>query len=623
MKMKVLISLLYVLTWSMIANAQELYTPRHIKLAYQSETRSLTGAPGAKYWQNKGQYAIQVTVNPDTKIVSGQERILYKNNSLHALNDLAIRFVNNVHKPTAVRALGASEDFLTSGLKLKSFKLNGKVYLIDSKEWTTVSLVKLSEAIPAQSAVTVDMEWEYPLSAESDREGQIDSGTYYCAYAYPRISVYDDYNGWDVLEHNGRQEFYQDFNDYKFEVRVPKNYVVWATGTFLNPEEVLEEKIQERFQKSLVSDEVIAVASVKEMQENQVTKQNDWNTWKFEANHISDFCFALSNHYVWDASSIQLKDKRVSVQAAYLNGTKDFEQYVGWERYCIDWFSKNWPGVEYPFSTMTAVQGFADMEYPMMVNDSSVPDNLMDARQTVDHEIAHTYFPFYMGINETRYAFMDEGWATALELLIGIDENGEEAAKKLFKDFRVKGWIEDPSSEEDQPLITLSSQLSGKGYGNNAYIKSALSYLALKDYLGDQLFKKALHHYMNNWNGKHPTPWDYFYSFNTGAGKNLNWFWNNWYFSNHYIDLKLTKVQQKNNVLALNIDNVGGFVIPFDVVVTYANGQKENVHFTPEVWEKNQKSIELKVKVKGQVKDVTLANDIFMDYTIADNHLAL
>ena len=57
----------------------------------------------------------------------------------------------------------------------------------------------------------------------------------------------------------------------------------------------------------------------------------------------------------------------------------------------------------------------------------------------------------------------------------------------------------------------MSSQLSGVGYGNNSYGKASLSYLALKDMLGDELFKKALHNYMEDWNGKHPIPWDYFY----------------------------------------------------------------------------------------------------------------
>ena len=49
-----------------------------------------------------------------------------------------------------------------------------------------------------------------------------------------------------------------------------------------------------------------------------------------------------------------------------------------------------------------------------------------------------------MGINETRYAFMDEGWATTLEYLIGIDHSGKEAAeiirrKKIQRLRRVNG----------------------------------------------------------------------------------------------------------------------------------------------------------------------------------------
>ena len=82
---------------------------------------------------------------------------------------------------------------------------------------------------------------------------------------------------------------------------------------------------------------------------------------------------------------------------------------------------------------MTAIQGYADMEYPMMINDTSIPDDLNDAGLTADHEIAHTYFPFYMGINETRYAFMDEGWATTLEYLIGIDEKVRLQLKNFIK----------------------------------------------------------------------------------------------------------------------------------------------------------------------------------------------
>ncbi|WP_172284313.1 M1 family metallopeptidase [Chryseobacterium sp. LAM-KRS1] len=600
-------------------SGQELYIPRNVKKAYENGTRDISGAPGKNYWQNKGIYNVEVKVDDNTKIVSGKETITYSNNSPGDLHSLAIRFVNNLHKPQAPRSGFVSKDFLSSGLHIKSFIVNGEKYNINSDDWGTVASVKLQTAIKSKSKSEIKIEWEYPLSVKSEREGQIDPETFYVAYSFPRISVYDDYNGWDMLPHSDRQEFYNDFNDYNFAIIAPKNYVVWATGEFLNPEAVLQPNYLKRYKTSLRSDQVVHIASQEEMKSGKVTKQNKWNTWKFKAANITDFCFALSNHYVWDGASVQLKTKRASVQSAYKAGAKDFEHYVDWMRYNLDWYSKNWPGVEYPYPVMTAVQGYADMEYPMMINDNSIPDNFEDARLTADHEIAHTYFPFYMGINETRYAFMDEGWATTLEYLIGIDENGEAKAKDFYKNFRVKKWINDPSAEQDQPIITMSTQVSGAGYGNNSYVKASLSYLALKDYLGDDLFKKALHHYMNNWNGKHPIPWDYFNSMNTGSGKDLNWFWNNWFYTNNYIDLKITKGTQENGLLTVNIDNVGGFAIPFDAIITYDDGGIENLHFTPSLWEKNQKQAVLTIPVKNKVKSIKLDGDIFMDYTPENN----
>jgi len=600
-------------------SAQELYMPRNIKKAYANGTRDMSGKQGKNYWQNKGVYDVNVKVDPTTKIVSGSETIQYSNNSPDELKVLAIRFVNNVNKPQSGRAGYASKESMTDGLKIKSFFINGEKYNINSDNWSTVEAVKLTKPLASKSKTEIKIDWEYPLAKESGRDGQIDPETFYVAYSFPRVSVYDDYNGWDLLQHNGRQEFYNDFNDYAFAISAPKNFVVWSTGDFQNPEEVLQPEYLKRFKESLKSDKIIHVANADEMKSGKVTKQNEWNIWKFKANDIVDFCFALSNHYVWDASSVQLKTKRASVQSAYRAGAKDFEQYTDWMRYNLKWFTENWPGVEYPFPTMTAIQGYADMEYPMMINDTSIPDDLQDARLTADHEIAHTYFPFYMGINETRYAYMDEGWATTLEYLIGIDENGKEAADKFMKNFRVKRWINDASTEQDQPIITMSSQLAGAGYGNNAYVKPSLSYLALKDYLGDELFKKALHHYIDNWHGKHPIPWDYFNSMNAGSGKNLNWFFNNWFYTNNYIDLKIGSVTQEKNQLVLTVENVGGFAIPFDVDLTYEDGTTEKGHFTPVVWEKDQKQTNLNIPSKKKIKSINLDGGIFMDYTPEDN----
>jgi hypothetical protein len=601
--------------------AQELYMPRNIKESYTDGVRSMDGKPGKNYWQNHGKYTMALTVNADTKIVSGTETIVYENNSTDTIRNLRIRFVNNIHKKSSPRAGINSDDFFTDGLTITALKIEGVVYNEDGKSWATVGTVKMKKPLPPHGKITIDMDWNYPLSKLSGREGQIDNTTFFVAYSYPRVSVFDDYNKWDQLPHTSGQEFYNDFNDYTYSVKAPKNYIVYGTGDLLNPDEVLQPEFASRLKKSYTTDEVLHIANEQEVKSGVVTKQNDWNIWKFEAKNISDVCFGLSDHYLWDAGSVVVDKKtnrRASIQAAYDVAGTDFVNSIKNNQYALDWFSNNWPGIPYPFSKMTAFQGFADMEYPMMCNDSQMGDPVF-AQLVQDHEVAHTYFPFYMGINETRYAFMDEGWATTFEYLIGIAEHGKEAADKFYKEFRVQQYINDPSTEEDQPIITMSSQLSDSGYGNNSYGKASLSYIALKDLLGDDLFKKSLHAYMENWNGKHPIPWDYFNSFNTASGSNLNWFFNNWFFTNNYIDLSIKKVS--NNVVS--IENVGGFAIPFDVVITYSDKTKETLHQTPAIWKKNQKQAIVALANKKHITHVTIDGGIFMDATPGDNDLEL
>ena len=602
---------------SVTASAQELYMPRNIRKAYENGTRSLDGKPGKHYWQNKGKYDMTLTVTPSDKLVKGTETIAYTNNSPDTLRQLTIRFVNNIHKPQAPRSGYADADFLTTGLNIRAFSINGQDYAVDSKDWGTIARVKLKSTINPGQTANLTIDWTYPLSKESGREGQLDSTTFFVAYSFPRISVYDDYNGWDRIPHTDRAEFYNDFNDYQLNVKAPKNYVVWATGDLKNPDEVLQPTFAEKLKKSLTSDEVISMANADEMAKGEVTKQNAWNTWKFTADHITDVTFALSNHYIWDAGSVLVDNKtkrRASVQSAYDSKAIDFTHGVAWSKLALGWFSNNWPGVAYPFSKMTVVQGFADMEYPMMVNDGTT-NNMEFSQFVMNHEIAHTYFPFYMGINETCYASMDEGWATTLEYLIAIDQLGKAKADENYKEFRVKRWIGNNAAEEDLPVITPTTLATG----DNAYVKPSLSYLGVKDILGDDGFKKALHIYMERWNGKHPIPWDFFNSINNASGLDLNWYWNNWFFSYNYIDLKIDKVSIKGTNYGIALKNVGGFAIPFDVKVTYADGTIQTIHETPMIWKANQKAVTVQFNAQKAVASILIDGGIYMDATPADN----
>lgn len=62
------------------------------------------------------------------------------------------------------------------------------------------------------------------------REGMLDSNSFFIAYWYPRISVYDDVEGWDQLAHTEHVEFYNGFGNHDVKIKVPRNFLVMATG---------------------------------------------------------------------------------------------------------------------------------------------------------------------------------------------------------------------------------------------------------------------------------------------------------------------------------------------------------------------------------------------------------
>ncbi|MEP7002385.1 MAG: M1 family metallopeptidase [bacterium] len=605
--------------------AQSLYMPRAVTLAYKRGTRSPDGRPGATYWQNRARYSITVSALPPDRAIKGTEQITYFNNSPDTLQSLVIKLFLNIHKPGAPRADGANDAYLTSGVHIDAFSQNGQPTPWKDESGTfTWRRVPLAAHLMPHDSVRLSFAWHCDISRESGREGMIDSTTYFLAYFYPRVAVYDDYNGWDTMDFTDQQEFYSDFNDYDVTVNVPANYVVWGTGTLTNAAEVLSPAHLQRFQASLTSDETIRVATKEDLSAKRVTAQQPVNAWHFKAADVPDMAFNVSDHYDWDAASVVVDDvshRRASVQAAYNDSSADYHRMVQFGRHALDWLSHNWPGVPYPYEKTTVVQGFAGMEYPMMANDESYADTTF-SRFVAEHEIAHTYFPFYMGINETRYGFMDEGWATTLEYLIGAVDLGRARADTAFRQFRVNGWIHDPSAIADLPIITPGDMLKSSAYGNNAYGKAALGYLAMKDLLGDATFKKCLHAFMERWHGKHPIPWDFFNTFNDVSGQNLDWFWRRWYFDNSYIDLGVAGMSRTSSGYSLVIENHGGMPAPVDVRLHFADGSSGTIHETPAIWKVNQKRATVALSTKKTVASVDLDGGIWVDADTTNNHWA-
>jgi aminopeptidase N len=222
-------------------------------------------------------------------------------------------------------------------------------------------------------------------------------------------------------------------------------------------------------------------------------------------------------------------------------------------------------------------------------------------------------FPFYMGINETKYAWMDEGWATIGEWIISplIDSS-------IVDEYGVAPVSRNAGNETDMPIMTLSTETRG-AYFYNSYPKPAMGYLYIKDYLGDALFTKALHHFIREWNGKHPLPNDFFYSMNTGSGKDLNWFWKRWFFETGTPDLAIGTVKNNGKNYTVTVIAKGTMPVPVDLTVHYNDGTQLKVHRTIGAWEKGARSVTLSFTAAKPVVKLVLGDPHTPDANIKDN----
>ncbi|WP_022823527.1 M1 family metallopeptidase [Hymenobacter norwichensis] len=598
--------------------SQLLPVPLNLQATYAKGTRSATGAPGPKYWQNSAEYDINVSFDPATRRVAGTVDVVYQNASPDSLRQLQFKLYPNLYQKGAPRVNPMSAEDIGEGVQIEALSFNGQAQDVAKLRIQATNLpVKLPKALGSGGSLKVRVAYSYLLNKGSHmRTGEIEPGAAFVAYFFPRIAVYDDIDGWNTADYNGSQEFYNDFCTFRAAITVPRNFVVWATGDLKNASQVLAPKYVQRLQQAEQQDGITPIISEADLKRKDITVANAQNTWRFEAKDVTDFVFATADHYVWQASSLVVDaatKRRTRVDAVYNPKHKDFEEVVQFTRQTVEAMSYTFPKWPFPYSHETVFDGLDQMEYPMMVNDNPV-DTRDDAITLTDHEVFHTMFPFYMGTNETKYGWMDEGWATIGEWIIsGIIKPGFE------DEYGVEPYARGSAQEFDVPITTLSTLQNGTAFFLNSYPKPALGYLYVKDLLGEELFTKALHTYIRNWHGKHPMPYDFFNSMNTGAGQNLNWFWQRWFFDDGYPDLAVSNVSKTSSGYDILVTAKGTKPVPVDLTVTFADGKTEKLHRTVAVWQAGNTTVTVPVSTKQAVKRVELGSTYVPDKHKADN----
>ncbi len=595
----------------------ELYMPKEIRAAYQANSRSESGNPGEEYFQNNADYDIIVEFNPVSGILKGNSTIIYKNNSNADLNKIVFKLYPNLYKKGIIRKEDIDASDIGDGMEIIS------IMSVDSgietvNEIGKLMIVGLSKPLTAGGSIGFICEWKYQFPMKTLlREGRYLDSTFFVAYWYPRIAVYDDIDGWDLNQYNGEQEFYNDYGSYKVNIKVPDNYLVWASGELQNPEEVYSDTVLNLLETAYNSNQIVKIIDAENLGSNKFTL-NESNNWKFNSSNITDFAFCITNNFFWDATSTHLNGKRIKVDAVYSPYSVDFHEVAELSVKSIHRISKVM-GVDYPFSRLTAFNGHYGMEFPMMINNGD-EENRNGTVFITAHEIAHSWFPFLVGTNEHRYAFMDEGLVTYLPKVVE-DELSIDGEYRSFAD-NIKTYSYYGNRVNDVPMMVPSEQLFGSTYMYVAYNRSSMAYYTLEDILGTKTFRKCLKSFIINWSYKHPTAYDMFYTFNKVSGKNLNWFWNTWFFSFGSGDIGIADFSQKKDKLIVDIINEGGFPVPVYLIVNYEDGTSDAFHTSASIWEDGQKEKSLNFNTKKEVVSILLDDTKTPDSNKGNNFLA-
>jgi len=608
--MKSFITTLFILTFSCITVfSSDLKIPKELKKAYTNQTRSSDGKPGINYWQNYSEYNIKAEIEPKSRLLTGSEKIVYYNNSPDTLKTIVLKLYQNMYKKGAARNTELNPETVTDGVKLSKLIVDGNLLSVNvddkliSYQGTNL-IIKLSSPLLPKTNTSIEINWSFTVPKGTDiRIGTYGESTFFVGYWYPKVAVYDDIRGWDMISYNAEHEFYFDYSDINVEIKVPKGFGVWATGMLQNSDEVLNDVFLKRYNESLTSDKLISIVAKEDSGKEVYKHQNGFTTFNYSAKNISDFAFGVSDFYLWDGTSIGLESgKRVVCFSAYNPASDFFTQAAAIAKRSIEFFSKETPGVIYPYPQITVFNGDGGMEFPMIVNDGQFSNTINDVYVTT-HEIAHMYFPFYVGTNESRYAWMDEGMAYFLPWDLQIELSQFDHRTRAAVGF--SKWA---GNEMDIPMILPSILTRDPHLSMMSYYKPALAYEMLESALGDEFFAKCLKEFIARWNGKHPTPWDFFYTFEDVAKKDLGWLWKPWFFESHIPDLAIKDVKVENNKAKVLIENVGNLPVPVDLTLTFEDETQSKLVSSTAIWENGDKGVWLDTEVKLKIKSVELLN---------------
>lgn len=514
------------------------------------------------YWQQHVNYKMNIDMDVSDFTFSGEQELVYTNNSPDTINKIYYHMFFNAFKPNSQmdirsrtirdpdRRVGSrivSLDEKDYGdLSVVSLKQNGKK--IQFQENETVLLARLNSPLLPGKKTKLNMIFNGQVPLQIRRSGKLSKEGVHLTMTqwFPKLSEYD-IEGWHPNPYIGR-EFHGVWGDYSVNITIDKNYVVGGTGYLQNAHEIGHGY------------------SKKTSKENTV----ETNTWKFYAPNVHDFAWAADPDYIHDITksesgvdlhffykpTVKVDDwKKLQKDSVVL--MKFFEETIG----------------PYPWKQYSIIQGGdGGMEYAMctMITGERPYSSLLGVTA---HEMAHAWFQHLLATNEAKHAWMDEGFT---EYMTTLSEN---YVNNKTPDFPLKSsydryYLLASSGFEQAQTIHSDRYDYNFSYGASAYSKGSVFLSQLGYIIGKENLDKTLKRYYEEFKFKHPNPNDFKRIAEKVSDLELEWYLNDWTRTSHKIDYGIDVTSLESNRI-IKLKRKARIPMPIELVVSFEDGSSD------------------------------------------------
>lgn len=536
----------------------------------------------ADYWQQHVAYRIEATLIDSIHSLDGKLSVSYTNNSPDTLREVYFHLYANAFRPGSMmhERAQAQEDYGFAakferykqsdwgGYNIKAVRAGAPA----SFDVTgTIMKVRLNEPLLPKQSQTIEVDFFEQIPKQTRRSGWMnDHGIKYSmSQWYPKVAEYDR-EGWHYQEYIAR-EFYGVWGEFDVKLTVPGNYCVGATGQCQNPDEVGwgYDSISHGIRKGFFypSD----------------AKQSGMKTWHFAASNVHDFAWVADEYiHEWDTWS-----DTITVHALYKANDKE-----GWRDAMkhtiamLDHHSRKVGWYQYRNFYNTHA-GDGGMEYPQLIMDASASPGL------IMHEGGHQWFYGMIGNNETRYAFLDEGFTEFIEM-VGMDAYyGRHNERAPYRDTSWLTRMFIPEYDSRRNYYAPYLDLATSGYeeplniphdwarenvnAGQVYFKTLNGLAQLEYVLGDSVFWGGMKEYFRRWHFKHPNLNDFKRTMEDVSGADLDWYFDQWFQTTRTIDYaggSVESVPTGNGTFGttVRLSNNDLAVMPIDLTLHYSDG---------------------------------------------------